>query len=64
MKKHSKYLANLRPVLYEKFDHEKAEHIVLNAGKIYERLCLENGQEPRALRMLSIPAIESYFVRY
>lgn len=51
MKKHSKYLANLRPVLYEKFDHEKAEHIVVNAGKIYERLCLENGQEPRALRM-------------
>lgn len=51
MKKHSKYLVNLTPVLYEKFGHEKAECIVVNAGKIYERLCLENEKEPRALRM-------------
>lgn len=50
MRKHSKYLANLTPVLYEMFNHEKAERIAINAKKIYGRLCLENEKEPRALR--------------
>lgn len=51
MKKQSKYLVNLTPVLYEKFDPEKAERIAVNAEKMYERLCLENEKEPRALHM-------------
>lgn len=51
MRKHCKYLVNLTPMLYETFDHEKAERIAINAEKIYGRLCLENENEPRALQM-------------
>lgn len=46
-----RYLTKLTPVLRKMLGNRKADHIAENAQKIYEQLCAENTEEPKALHM-------------